>query len=690
MPTKSSSTSPVTPSLIISFMVALALTLLGIGTLFLQKQLRQTTNTSSEAASAGGIVELKQATTTLDFQSDSTASITINTHSTQISGLQVTFQIKAVQPATGEATFGSTPILHVTNPNLHLAANSQFVPITNAAQTVIGHSYTGLLVPAPGQPFSTTGAEPLFTISFKPGSPVNYTLSFDNNQSVATLYQGTDDVLKITNDLVFTTNTTNCQYTYSNWSACQNGKQIRTYTSQPSNCPAPNATELERNCNPQCAYVYSDWSACTNGWQTRTYSTNPTNCTWYTQESLGELTRACGDQTSTTNFYPYTYEACWYDRSEGNSTYIVWNKQTFPNVTAVDVSTYSDFREFAHKDVTNATSTLGANFLVTDGTNFRTFSDNKNTLYAFYPDTTYYFRLYNGRHSTTIRYYVPKCAGVGGVSYKQCNESCNSNAQCAPNLTCSNGQCRRAGNVDSTSCVLAPDRGLNRSCNEYCADSRECAAGLTCSWNRCRNPKNLDDTSCRTPSKTSYVYYTPTTTTDTTGKGGPTTNEDTEVQCNEVCASNRDCAIGLRCYENRCRLPANLASVICSATELGTEPTPTKAVASISAAPSTTVTTPPATSETDTDTSSPAGWIAKLVAKLPLILGGILLLIAVLIILPILLRRGSEPAKSVSVPPQKPTELHPTPNAPTATTPTSNSNSMMERLKQRGVQPPGI
>ncbi len=686
--TKSVNTQRITPSVVISFVVALALTLLGIGTLLLQKQLRQTINDRSQAATSSGVVELKQANATLDFQSESTANLTINTNSAQISALQVLFRVEVLQPATGSTAFGSEPTAQITNPDLHLAVAGQFAAIVNGDNVTTGYIYTGLIIPAPGQPFATTTDEPLLSITFAPASVGTYVVSFDSAQSIATLYGETQDVLKTVVPMNFAVDASACQYTYGEWSACQNGQQIRNFTAAPPTCPNPNQTELERSCNPQCVYQYSDWSACAGGWQTRTQTTNPANCTWYTQEPLAELSRVCGGTNPNSSIYPYTYEACWDTRSEGGSSYVVWNKTSTPNVTAIDVSVYSDFREFAHKDVTGATSPLAPDHLVTDMTNFRTVSDGKNTLFSFYPDTAYYFRLYNGQHSNSIRYFVPKCAGVGGVDYKQCNETCQSNAECATNLTCSNGQCRRAGNTGSTACVVPPDNGLNRSCNDYCADNRECGSGLTCFWNRCRNPKNANDTSCRTPSKTSYVYNT-TTTTDDSGKGGTGDQESTEVQCNEVCASNRDCAIGLRCYENRCRLPANLASVICSATELGTEPTPyVSPIASVSADLTSTA------AATTTVEETKVGWITKLVAKLPYILIGIVLLIVLMLILPFLFRHGSESARTVSTEPEpfghQPANVGTNVNSLNQPTSVTQNNSMMERLKQRGVQPPRI
>jgi hypothetical protein len=72
-----------------------------------------------------------------------------------------------------------------------------------------------------------------------------------------------------------------CNFTYSNWSNCTNGFQIRTYTASPSGCiGVPPADSLQRTCtNPvNCNFTYSNWSNCENGIQVRTYSADPSGC----------------------------------------------------------------------------------------------------------------------------------------------------------------------------------------------------------------------------------------------------------------------------------------------------------------------------------------------------------------------------------------------------------------------------
>jgi hypothetical protein len=347
-----------------------------------------------------------------------------------------------------------------------------------------------------------------------------------------------------------------CQYGFGDWSACTNGWQTRSYTANPTSCAPPPESSLRRACAEQCRYTYSNWSACTNGWQTRTYSVTPNNCHWYETSDPEILSRRCGDQASNRYLYLYNYESCWYGSSPGNSTYIYWDSTRFQNATWIDISPYSDFREFAHKNISGLNDRYYS-YLITTGSGF-TWSRSGSPAFTFDPNQTYFVRLYNGTHSQVESFYMPRCAGVGGVTYRLCNESCTSNRDCAPNLSCYNNSCRLASNLESSICAQPPDRGLNRVCNEYCADNNECASGYTCSWNRCRNPRNISDTECRAPSATTQ------NTTYRRLASLPQVQPDVVKYCNAYCNYNRDCGANFRCYKNQCRLATNPTSSNCS------------------------------------------------------------------------------------------------------------------------------
>ena len=81
------------------------------------------------------------------------------------------------------------------------------------------------------------------------------------------------------NEEAMPTGPTNCTYTYSEWSACANGKQTRTVTgTTPDGCTG--TPILEQTCEMgACTYTYSEWSACSSGKQTRTVTkAEPEGC----------------------------------------------------------------------------------------------------------------------------------------------------------------------------------------------------------------------------------------------------------------------------------------------------------------------------------------------------------------------------------------------------------------------------
>lgn len=130
-----------------------------------------------------------------------------------------------------------------------------------------------------------------------------------------------------------------CQYSYSDWSGCVEGKQIRSILKKwPDGCVEANKTEtLERNCVSSCIYDYSSWSACSGGKKTRSViSSSPANCSgqpvteadcampvcglgdwtcggWSVCDSIGKQFRACShgsDCLPSSSVKPATEQIC--------------------------------------------------------------------------------------------------------------------------------------------------------------------------------------------------------------------------------------------------------------------------------------------------------------------------------------------------------------------------------------------
>ena len=560
--------------------------ILGLTVIVLQKQLRLSQENRGRATSAQGIVEITPGAYTFQNHNQSVLFLTVNTHGANVGEIAVNFRV--ILPAGTTSTPSAIEAV-LTPQNSNLIYKSGSIGIING--TANPDDDRGWQVSAVFTPVNTTtgftsgqSADSLLRFEFKlPETTGQLDVIFDQNSSHAYTWSASNTqppevlldilmpVFQITRDI----QDVSCTYSYATWGACNNGLQVRTATFPEisATCPTPETTMLQQACFPQCTYSYSDWGTCTNGWQNRSYSVQPTNCTWYQTETLQPLTQQCnsGTNASTDGFSVYTYETCWADRSEGGSTYLMWDKTKYAGATKIDVSTTSDFASYANKDVSGTTDTIDGKYLVTNGTNFRTYTDGKQSLWVFWPGYTYYFRLFYTNGSTgVITYFVPKCAGTGGVNYKQCNETCTSNNQCATNLTCSSGVCRRAGNTTSENCSAPPDSGLNRACNDYCADKNECQSGLTCWWNRCRNPKNLDNTSCQNQSSSSSSQ-TSGSVVYVGSSDAASASSTPELSCDDTCNTNRDCAVNLRCYQNRCRLPSNVTSQSCLTAEAEAE-----------------------------------------------------------------------------------------------------------------------
>lgn len=381
-----------------------------------------------------------------------------------------------------------------------------------------------------------------------------------------------------------------CNYNSCVYGTCTNGYRNVTCAVSSNSDPACAPTiSYNEPCAVQCTYSCSPWSECrADRIQSRTCTATNTPCWDYSGNNRGNSyteTRYC-DVTNVSDLVFASYEACWYGNSNGVSTYVAWGNGAYPNARWVDISPHADFSRFAHKNVTGADISNG--YGITNGQEFY-WNDNGSRFY-FEPETTYYARLYyfdgsNHRHSRTVTFRMARCAGSGGVSYRQCNDSCSNNSDCATGLACISGRCRLSSNPSSEYCV---DPTALKGCAQWCADSRECQSGLTCWYNYCRNPRNIDikvtnehriaqeldkerQNNCADwkvdPKAYYYIYYSPANQAQT--KGGlkattTTTGTKTSVKaCNEYCSSNAQCPMNMRCYNNACRLALNPQSAIC-------------------------------------------------------------------------------------------------------------------------------
>lgn len=639
--------------------------IIGVTTILLQKELRNNQENRSQAGVLSDSAYVSQGITNLTAGTESFFELNVNTQNQPMDRFYLEFDVLVDAAFLTEVPSSLLPSLTLANPELKFLDSSITPFITpNLANQIGWHVKTGLTaIGFPNTTFSYNLPTPALRFTMTAPKTGSVTVKFDQARTNPYISPSPSPAQVSIPDMIFNVGKIPCLTTYSDWTTCTTPgqQQTRTATVSPATCPAENPVNLTRTCAPQCTYIYSNWTACNNGWQARNYAVDPPSCNWYQAGSLQPLSLQCDEPVSPQDLSAYTYESCWNEQSAGQSTYIIWDKTRFPNVTNLSVSTTSSFTGFANKDITNATN-MANNYLATDGTNFRTVSDGKNDLWVFWPGYTYYFRLYYGNNQRTgvISYYVPKCAGVGGVAYKQCNETCTANKDCASNLACVSGQCRRADNATSTICASQPDKGLNRACNEYCADNKECGNGYSCWWNRCRLPQNLENTSCaavttkRSQTRTNTTYVIPGSADSAPASITP------EMSCNETCRTNRDCAANFRCYLGACRLSDNVASLKCQ----------TLAEDSASSLSGQTLVTPePIVSiepVADIQTAAPNWWsgLAEwLAGKLGFVILGLLVTVFVILIWP-LLRSSSTKTMPIRPIGQPNTNYQPNPNGP--------------------------
>ena len=148
-----------------------------------------------------------------------------------------------------------------------------------------------------------------------------------------------------------------------------------------------------------------------------------------------------------------------------------------------------------------------------------------------------------------------------------CNNTCSSNSECNNNQRCYNTGSEKR-------CRLATN-----------VTSTSCSAGVDQGLSRSCNEYCADTRECAAGLTCWYnkcrilqnlndtscrIQSTTTTSTGTGGaKGGLASSNQAPVtyqRCNESCKTNRDCNSGLRCYQGSCRHPLNPTNVSCSTT----------------------------------------------------------------------------------------------------------------------------
>ncbi len=151
------------------------------------------------------------------------------------------------------------------------------------------------------------------------------------------------------------------------------------------------------------------------------------------------------------------------------------------------------------------------------------------------------------------------------TTVRQCNETCNSNSDCKADQRCyDNGSEKRCRLVTNVT---------STSCSAAPDQGLRRSCNQYCADTReCAAGLTCWYNKCRLlQNLESTSCRMPRITLASTGgttKGGITTASTSQPityqSCNEPCRSNRDCAAGLRCYKGSCRNPLNVSSSACN------------------------------------------------------------------------------------------------------------------------------
>jgi hypothetical protein len=502
--------------------IAVVLIVLGaIGSVLLQPRLQDSQDLRQQAATDDGLVVVTTTAATTIVDQPSEIAFAVNTNGVQVDGVQLVFNL--ITPTLDNLNLTIEPGLgmHIGYSEIEQTSDGYLVGFILATDN-------------PTQPFNSPTPVTFARLSFTPLSQDNIEVAFDQSNSLSIVHNSEPprDELKTLTNLVIPVlhgdpgpTATPSPSPSASPTTSPTASPTASPTTQPTATPSPSPSA-----SPTLAPTAQPTTAPVTGDDFFFPALNDKNGVFRFFELNTAKTEVAANKLIPGQNYrlelPYLLQNLLKSGSvSGNvSLQLLQNNQLLATINVP----YANLRSTTAGVTGNLSTTFTAqatnNFLVLID-NFNVWAETNESNNAFEKSFSY--------------------VGVGGITYRSCNESCGSNTECGPNFRCYQNVCRLATNVSSSSCSAPPDQGLQRSCNEYCADSRECSSGYTCFFNRCRLPSNPDNTSCNALTASS---------------------QQSIVQgCNQVCDSNQDCGVNLRCYNGACRLATNPASSSCSA-----------------------------------------------------------------------------------------------------------------------------
>jgi hypothetical protein len=121
------------------------------------------------------------------------------------------------------------------------------------------------------------------------------------------------------------------------------------------------------------------------------------------------------------------------------------------------------------------------------------------------------FRCYQNQCRLAVNPTSSSCSAAPDQGLQRtCNQYCADTKECADGFTCFSNRCRKPENPDSATCgqvTGTTSQAMNKSCNTTCASNKECAVNLRCYNGTCRLATNPSSTTCSATNQTTVSGY---------------------------------------------------------------------------------------------------------------------------------------------------------------------------------------
>lgn len=381
---------------------ALFVALSAAAILYLQKPIKESQDIRQQASVSGGQVKLSVTPTSgnnFPVNQDAQVTLKLDTNNLQTDGVQLVFKIVS-------DTFGTPPAIAIL-PNSGLQAAVQEVQ-------QVSEGYLVSLIALPktlGQPFSTTNAQNIATVTFKPTKTGTVAFQFDNGNSIASVHKSNppQDQLAVLSNVSYTI--TGAAGTSPSPSASSTPSPSPTDTPKVTPTPTPKVTPTP---TPKVT-------------PSPTPTVAPTPSPSPTAGTGGVTLKTCG-------------QSCGSNRDCAN------NLTCYSGACRLATNPTSSDCSAATSTTTTTTSTSTLNRSCNEYC-----ADSRECATGF---TCFYNRCRKPENPDSTSCAATTASTAQAIA-ASCNQACTDNRGCAVNLRCYNGQCRLASNVSSTSCSPA-------------------------------------------------------------------------------------------------------------------------------------------------------------------------------------------------------------------------------------------